>query len=383
MIVTRQKREEQELQTLAPYALKSGQSKGRRFAEQEDPHRTVFQKDRDRILHTTAFRRLEYKTQVFVNYEGDYYRTRLTHTLEVAQIGRSLAAALGANADLVEAICLSHDLGHSPFGHAGEQVLNELMHDHGGYDHNRQTYRIVTELEEGYPGWPGLNLSHELLEGIVKHESRYDIASSEGYDPTTRGSLEAQIANLADELAYSAHDLDDGLRAGLLAPEQPANLEIWRVVKDSIGWDGKNFDDMTRHRLIRRLTRLEITDAIQATDGRLLSTNVQSPEALQSLSENVICNSPTMAHMNDELKDFLYVELYNHYRIMRMTQKAYRFLRDLFEVFVKEPRQLPPEVQGRIEAKGLHRAVADYLAGMTDRYALMEWQRLFDPFSRP
>ncbi|HLY27256.1 MAG TPA: hypothetical protein VKQ72_13000, partial [Aggregatilineales bacterium] len=206
---------------------------------------------------------------------------------------------------------------------------------------------------------------------------------SEGYDPTTRGSLEAQIANLADELAYSAHDLDDGLRAGLLAPEQPANLEIWRVVKDSIGWDGKNFDDMTRHRLIRRLTRLEITDAIQATDGRLLSTNVQSPEALQSLSENVICNSPTMAHMNDELKDFLYVELYNHYRIMRMTQKAYRFLRDLFEVFVKEPRQLPPEVQGRIEAKGLHRAVADYLAGMTDRYALMEWQRLFDPFSRP
>src|SRR3954466_401750 len=186
MIITRQQREANEATMLAPYAVKSGDSQGRNYPEDEDAYRTAFQKDRDRILHTTAFRRLEYKTQVFVNYEGDYYRTRLTHTLEVAQIGRSLAAALGANVDLVEGICLSHDLGHSPFGHAGEHILNELMQDHGGYDHNRQTFRIVTELEERYPGWPGLNLTHELLEGIVKHESRYDVASSEGYDPTTR-----------------------------------------------------------------------------------------------------------------------------------------------------------------------------------------------------
>src|SRR5258708_33667919 len=238
MIITRQQREAAEAATLAPYAVKSGQSRGRRYPEDEDPFRTAFQKDRDRILHTTAFRRLEYKTQVFVNYEGDYYRTRLTHTLEVAQIGCSLAAALGANSDLVETICLSHDLGHSPFGHAGEQVLNELLREHGGYDHNKQTYRIVTKLEERYPGWPGLNLTHEVLEGIVKHESRYDMSSSHGYDPTTRGTLEAQIANIADELAYNAHDLDDGLRAGLLTHDQLDGLEIWQMVKEHAGWNG-------------------------------------------------------------------------------------------------------------------------------------------------
>src|SRR5215813_12584952 len=238
MIIMREQHEAQEVQALAPYGIKSRESRGRTFPEDDDPYRTPFQRDRDRIIHTTAFRRLEYKTQVFVNYEGDYYRTRLTHTLEVAQIGRSLALSLGANADLVEGICLSHDLGHSPFGHSGEYILNELMQEHGGFDHNRQTYRIVTELEERYPGWPGLNLTHELLEGIVKHESRYDISSSEGYDPTTRGSLEAQIANISDELAYNAHDLDDGLRAGLLTHHQLADLEIWGIVKESIGWDG-------------------------------------------------------------------------------------------------------------------------------------------------
>src|SRR5260221_7263154 len=200
MIITRQQREANEAQILAPYAVKGANSRGRTYPEAEDPYRSPFQKDRDRILHTTAFRRLEYKTQVFVNYEGDYYRTRLTHTLEVAQIGRSLASALGANVDLVEGICLSHDLGHSLFGHAGEHILNELMKDHGGYDHNRQTYRIVTKLEERYPGFPGLNLTHELLEGIVKHESRYDMSSSQGYNPSTLGKLEAQIANISHEL---------------------------------------------------------------------------------------------------------------------------------------------------------------------------------------
>jgi dGTPase len=383
MIITREQREAFEAQILAPYAIKSRDSKGRIYPDEEDLHRTRFQKDRDRILHTTAFRRLEYKTQVFVNFEGDYYRTRLTHTLEVAQIGRSLARALGANEDLVEAICLSHDLGHSPFGHAGEHVLNKLMADHGGYDHNRQTFRIVTELEHRYPGFKGLNLTHELLEGIVKHESKYDVASSEGYDPHTRGSLEAQIANIADEMAYNAHDLDDGLRSGLLLPEQPSHLAIWNLVKDDVGWDGDKLDDMTRHRLIRRLVGLEIKDVIFSTDKRLTEANPQSVQELQALSGNVICNSAEFERMNDELKTFLYDELYRHYRVVRMSVKAQRFIEQLFTAYIEEPAQLPFEVQGRIEQRGLHRAAADYIAGMTDRFALQEWERLFDPFTRP
>ena len=237
MLITRDKREAIESQTLASYALKSADSKGRDYHDPEDSYRTAFQRDRDRILHTTAFRRLEYKTQVFVNYEGDYYRTRLTHTLEVAQIGRSFARALGANEDLVEAICLVHDIGHSPFGHSGEAILNKLMADHGGFDHNKQTLRIVTKLEHRYPNWLGLNLSHELREGIVKHETQYDLsdATSEGFDPGLRASLEAQIANVADELAYNAHDLDDGLRSGLLKPEQLDDLAIWQMLKEHIG----------------------------------------------------------------------------------------------------------------------------------------------------
>lgn len=383
MLVMREQIEANEAEILAPYAIKARDSKGRHYSEDKDPYRTPFQRDRDRILHTTAFRRLEYKTQVFVNYEGDYYRTRLTHTLEVAQIGRGLARTLGANEDLVEGICLSHDLGHSPFGHAGEDALNELMRGHGGFDHNRQTYRIVTELEERYPGWPGLNLTHEMLEGIVKHESRYDVASSEGYDPTTRGSLEAQIANISDELAYNAHDLDDGWRSGLLTPEQPSQLEIFKRIKNDIGWTGEPFDDMMRHRVIRRLIGLEINDVIEATHKRLTESNPQSVEELQRLPDNVICSSPTFSRMNEELKSFLYAQLYRHFRVARMSAKAHRFLQQLFETYTAEPRQLPDEVQKRIERKGLHRAVADYIAGMTDRYALQEWERLFDPFTRP
>jgi dGTPase len=383
MIITRQQQEAREQEFLAPYALMSGKSKGRRYVEDEDKYRTVYQKDRDRILYTTAFRRLEYKTQVMVNYEGDYYRTRLTHSLEVAQIGRSLATALGANVDLVETVCLSHDLGHTPFGHAGEDILNELMQDHGGFDHNRQTFRIVTELEERYPGFAGLNLTYEVLEGIVKHESRYDRASSEGFDPSTRGSLEAQIANISDELAYNAHDLDDGLRAGLLTHEQLVDLEIWKMVKESVQWDGTRFDDMVRHQMIRRLFGLEISDVIAATNKRLEETGVQSSTEIQALSANVICNTPTFERMNNELKNFLYANLYHHYRVVRMAERAHRYLHDLFASYIKQPMQLPPEVQKRIESRGLHRAVADYIAGMTDRYALLEWQRLNDPFARP
>jgi dGTPase len=219
MIFTREQLENQEDNNLAPYGVRSRDSKGRSYPENEPAYRTAFQRDRDRVIHTSAFRRLEYKTQVFINFEGDYYRTRLTHTLEVTQIGRTIARALGANEDLVEAICLAHDLGHSPFGHSGEIALNRLLKDNGGFDHNKQSLRIVTKLERRFDGFPGLNLTWEVREGIVKHETEYDISDASDYDPELRGHLEAQIANAADEIAYTAHDLDDGLRSGMITPE--------------------------------------------------------------------------------------------------------------------------------------------------------------------
>jgi dGTPase len=383
MIINRELHEENELRTLAPYALKAKFSRGRSYEEPPDTYRTAFQRDRDRVLHTTAFRRLEYKTQVFVNYEGDYYRTRLTHTLEVAQIGRSIARALGANEVLVETICMAHDLGHSPFGHAGEDILNSLMQDHGGYDHNLQTYRIVTELEERYPGWPGLNLTHETLEGIVKHESKYDRASSLDFDPNTRGSLEAQIANIADELAYNAHDLDDGLRAGLLTLDQVEVLDIWQHLREKVGWKGHEFDEIIRHRVIRGLIGLEVDDVVLATDRGLRKSNVNSVEGVQTLPHNIIAQGTEMEQMNMQLKTFLFDNLYRHFRVVRMSKKAHRFISQLFESYTSEPAQLPFEIQKKIAQRGLHRTVADYIAGMTDRFALQEWERLFDPFTRP
>ena len=383
MPVTRQRREEIEAQILAPYASHSGESRGREHPEPEQDYRTAFQRDRDRIIHTTAFRRLEYKTQVFVNYEGDYYRTRLTHTLEVAQIGRSIARALGANEDLVEAICLVHDIGHSPFGHSGETVLNRLMADHGGFDHNKQSLRIVTKLESRYPQWEGLNLTFEVLEGIVKHESEYDISDAADYDPATRGSLEAQICNVADELAYNAHDLDDGLRSGMLSVEQVQHLELWQMLCDSIGWDGKHFDDMVRYRLIRRMVGLEIDDVITHTSAVLERANPQSLAELQAMPYNVIGHNDAYTRMNRELKDLLYSKLYRHYRVVRMAAKAERFITNLFEEYIRNPDELPGSVQARLEERSLHRVVCDYIAGMTDRYALQEYEKLFDPFARP
>ena len=383
MRIDRARLEEIEALALAPYATLARDSEGRQYREAEQEFRTAFQRDRDRILHTTAFRRLEYKTQVFVNFEGDYYRTRLTHTLEVAQIGRSFARALGANEDLVEAICLVHDIGHPPFGHSGEMILNELMQGHGGFDHNKQTLRIVTKLEERYPDWPGLNLTFEVLEGIVKHESEYDISDAQDFAPDKRGSLEAQIANVSDELAYNAHDLDDGLRSGMLTVNQVRHLELWRMVADNIGWDGREFDDMIRYRLIRRLIGLEIDDVIAHTAARLDEANPQSLDELQRMPYNVIGHAESYERMNRELKDFLYSQLYRHYRVIRMQAKAERFLRELFEAYVAKPDMLPDSAQTKLNGRSLHRVVCDYLSGMTDRYALQEWQRLFDPFERP
>jgi dGTPase len=384
MIITRQQYEETESRTLAPYAIKSCESKGRIYPDPEQRFRTAFQRDRDRILHTTAFRRLEYKTQVFVNYEGDYYRTRLTHTLEVAQIGRSLARALGANEDLVEAICLVHDIGHSPFGHSGEAVLNALMAAEGGFDHNKQSLRIVTKLESRYPNWPGLNLTYELREGIVKHETEYDLSDfqSEDFDPNKRGSIEAQITNAADELAYNAHDLDDGLRSGLIVPAQLEELAIWQMLKESTGWDGQQFTEQIRNRIIRRMLGIEIDDVIEATGDLLTQYSPASSDELQELPRNVVVHTDNLNALNRELKDFLFHHMYRHHRVVRMAVKAERVITELFDTYVKEPAQLPPSVQQAADERGLRRAVTDYIAGMTDRYALQEWQRLFDPFSR-
>jgi dGTPase len=382
MIISRQRLEQIENETLAPYGMRSRNSRGRAYPEEEHPYRSAYQRDRDRIIHTTAFRRLEYKTQVFVVTEGDYYRTRLTHTLEVTQIGRTLARALGANEDLAEAICLVHDIGHPPFGHSGEAALAVLMRDHDGFDHNRQTLRIVETLEQRYPEWPGLNLTYEVREGIVKHETEYDVSSAGKFEPGKRGQIEAQVANVADEIAYNAHDLDDGLRAGLLAPNDLDGFELWEMVKESVGWDGSDFDELWRHRLIRRLIGLEVTDAITATSKRLHEAGVKSVDDVQALTSNVVAFSAEMQARNRPHKDFLLQRLYRHHRVLRMQVKADRLLHQLFEAYIGEPRQMPEATQARVEQVGLYRAVCDYIAGMTDRFALDEHQKLFDPAER-
>lgn len=383
MIMTREMLEEIEDRNLAPYGFRSKYSRGRFYPEDEPEYRTAFQRDRDRILHTTAFRRLEYKTQVFITYEGDYYRTRLTHTLEVAQIGRTIARALGANEDLTEAICLAHDLGHPPFGHSGEAALARLMKDHGGFDHNRQSLRIVTELERRYPDFPGLNLSWEVLEGIVKHETEYDRAEAKDFNPDLRGHIEAQIANVADELAYTAHDLDDGLRSGLLTVNMLEGIELWEVLKESIGWKDGLLDDVTRHRLIRRLIGLEVTDLVHTTHQRLRESGVQSVDDLQRLPYNVVGFSEEFRRRNRQLKDFLFINLYRHYRVVRMAVKAERLIADLFNAYCAEPSILPGHIQRLIEQRGLERTVCDYIAGMTDRFAIEEHQKLFAPLTLP
>ncbi|MGB2895372.1 MAG: deoxyguanosinetriphosphate triphosphohydrolase [Anaerolineales bacterium] len=379
MIYKRELLEELEDKQLAPYGVRSRDSKGREYPDPEPKYRTAFQRDRDRIVHTTAFRRLEYKTQVFVITVGDYYRTRLTHTLEVAQIGRTIARALGANEDLVEAICLAHDLGHTPFGHAGERALAELMNEHGGFEHNRQSLRIVTTLESRFPQFPGLNLTYEVREGMVKHETEYDISDAKDYAPERRGNLETQIANIADETAYTAHDLDDGLRSGLLSIKQLQGLALWKKLSESIGWDAVELDDITRHQLIRRLLGFEISDVLESTSLALKASGAQSVNELQFLQSNVVVHSRSFTKMNRELKDFLFENMYRHFRVYRMQIKAEHILQDLFNAYTENPCILPIEVQERAKNCDIHRVFCDYIAGMTDRFALDEHSRLFDP----
>lgn len=380
---TRLQIETLEERSLAPYGMRSKNSKGRQYPENEAEYRTAFQRDRDRILHTTAFRRLEYKTQVFINYEGDYYRTRLTHTLEVTQIGRTIARALGVNEDLVEAICLAHDLGHPPFGHSGEAALARLMKDHGGFDHNKQSLRIVTFLERRYADFPGLNLTWETREGIVKHESEYDVADARDYNPELRASIEAQIANVADELAYTAHDLDDGLRSGMITPTMLEGITLWEILVESVGWKGPELDELSRHRMIRRLIGLEVNDLVHTSDLLIKEARLSSPEDAQRLPYNVVVFSEEMYRRNRPLKDFLYKNLYRHHRVVRMQTKAERIISELFNAYRSEPQMLPRHIQEIIAERGLERTICDYIAGMTDRFAVEEYNKLFEPLTKP
>lgn len=383
MKYNREYQETLEEQLLAPYAIHSKDSKGRKYPETEPDYRTCFQRDRDRVLHTTAFRRLEYKTQVFINYEGDYYRTRLTHTLEVTQIGRTLARALGACEDLVEVICMAHDMGHPPFGHSGESTLNQLMKDHGGFNHNHHSYRIVTEIEKRYPDFPGLNLSWEVLEGMVKHETEYDKTDVLDYSPDLRGHLEAQITNVADELAYTSHDLDDGLRSGMITPDMLKGIELWEMVAEKFRSENCGLDDLTRHLIIRELTGLQVTSMIESSAERIKSSGVQTAHELQSLPYNVVGFDEDMIKRNRTLKDFLFKNMYHQYRVVRMHKKAERILTELFNAYVEEPTMLPAQFQALIQDKGKERTICDYLAGMTDRFAVDEYAKLFDPSLLP
>ncbi|MDX2006918.1 MAG: deoxyguanosinetriphosphate triphosphohydrolase [Meiothermus sp.] len=362
---------------LAPYAARSAHSGGRAYPEGESRFRTAFQKDRDRINHTTAFRRLQYKTQVFVNYEGDYYRTRLTHTLEVAQVARSVARALGLHQELSETVAFAHDLGHPPFGHSGERVLDRLMRHQGGFDHNKQSLRIVTHLEQRYPGFRGLNLTWLSLEGMVKHEPKFNPADAAGYDPDQRPSLEAQVVNLADETAYYAHDIDDGLRSSVLRPGQLAEVGLLGDLMAELGLKPDSFDAVSRLTLVRELLGLIITDTITSTHALLERNKVGSLEAVRRHPVTLAQYSPELGQKLQELRRFLYTNLYRHPYIMQQRDKTEAVLVKLFEIYCKSPDLLPSGVRHSFEEEGLERSVCDYIAGMTDRYALEEYERLF------
>lgn len=393
---TREQLEQLELLTLASYAMKSAHSRGRQYPEHEAPYRTAFQRDRERVLHTTAFRRLQGKTQVFIVTEGDYYRTRITHTLEVAQVGRTIARALGANEDLVEGICLAHDLGHPPFGHAGERALNALLARDNGFDHNRQSYRIITELEQRYPDFPGLNLTYEFREGILKHNEEADQATGENDCPDLpeefrsglRPTLESQIAAIVDELAYNAHDLDDGLRAGLFSEHDVKPLQWWQRASDAAHIQiAEPFTDLKRHRTVRCLINLVVSDLLAESTRRIAalsahSTHAPSADDVRRWPEALIAYSPDAQRMNQELKAFLHEHLYAHPRVIRMAKKAERVIEDLFRAYMDEPRMLSVGAQRWLERLPRGRVVCDYIAGMTDRFALDEHARLFDPHER-
>lgn len=365
---------------LAPYAVDKHNSRGRVVQEEAPLGRSEFQRDRDRIIHSTAFRRLEYKTQVFVNHEGDLFRTRLTHSIEVAQIGRSIARRLHLNEDLVEAIALAHDLGHTPYGHAGQDALNSCMQGHGGFEHNLQSLRVVDHLEDRYAAFDGLNLTFETREGILKHCALNKAAElgevGERFLKKQRPSLEAQITNLADEIAYNNHDVDDGLRSGLITLEQLVEVKLFASHLDKVHADYPNLEPRRAiHETIRSMINTLVVDMIQQTEKNIQAANLKSLDDVRT-APTLAAFSSALLEQQRELKTFLHTYLYRHYRVMRMSTKAHRIIKELFMAFMSDSRLLPPQYQRQAEVDQA-RAVADYVAGMTDRYAIKEYRRLF------
>ncbi len=373
-----------EREDLAPYAARSVLSRGRKYPEEFKDARPHFERDRDRVIHCTAFRRLEYKTQVFVNHEGDYYRTRLTHTLEVAQIAKGIARRLGLNEDLAESIALAHDLGHTPFGHTGEETLDSLMADSGGFEHNLQSLRIVEELEERYPLFPGLNLTWETREGLVKRSVDTGACPREipeEFQPDQAPTLEAQIIELADEIAYNNHDIDDGLEAGYLEEEELLQqVDLWEELAGKVrskypGISGKRLKYQTISHLIGYL----IEDLVESTRLRLQEQHIKSLQDVRMAGRNLIGFSPPIQARNNALKLFLQEKLYKHYKMERMRLKAKRVIQGLFEAYLGHPTLLPIRQQKKADSDPLERVICDYIAGMTDRFAIEEYRRLFDP----
>ncbi len=369
---------------LAPYAQRSKNSLGRVYKEPEHDYRSCYQRDRDRIIYSTAFRRLEYKTQVFVNHEGDYYRTRLTHTLEVTQIARSIARSLKLNEDLVEALSLAHDLGHTPFGHSGEDALREIMKDHGGFDHNTQGLRVVDYLEKRYPEFQGLNLTYEVREGIIKHSTPFDYPRPTlPFESTKSPILETQVVDIADEIAYDNHDLDDGITSGLIKETALRPVPIWRDAQARVKKDCPGLkDEMRKYQIVRFLINMQVTDVIAETEKRIKRFKITSAKDTAEIPERIVVFSREVDQKRHPMREFLKKNLYNHYRVVRMSNKAYRFMSDLFKIYFDRPEQLPPSTQARLAKEDRHRVICDYIAGMTDRYALDEYKKFFEPYER-
>jgi len=376
---------------LAPYAAQQSSSRGRRIPEETPRYRTDYQRDRDRIIHSSAFRRLEYKTQVFVNHEGDMFRTRLTHSIEVAQLSRTIARILELNEDLSETIALAHDLGHTPFGHAGQDALNACMKDYGGFEHNLQSLRVVDKLEQSYADFPGLNLTFESREGILKHCATKNAKQlgdvGERFLNKQRASLEAQAVNLADEIAYNNHDVDDGLRSGLLDIEQLLEVRLFKQQFDVVNKEYPGIKDRRQiHEIIRRMINRQVVDLIETTKTKITNIKPSNIDSVRSQSEDIANFSSEMLDMNLELKRFLRTHMYAHYRVHRMSSKAAHIIQQLFNAFLNDPKLLNPKNRQIVMQKeqqnaeiGKARAVADYIAGMTDRYAIAEYGKIFDP----
>ena len=382
-MLTRDELEKREDSYLASHAMKSMNTRGRAHPEDEHPYRSVYQRDRDRIIHSTAFRRLEYKTQVFVNHEGDYYRTRLTHSIEVAQIARSISRALCLNEDLSEAIALAHDLGHTPFGHSGEDALRILMKHHGGFEHNVQGLRVVDILEKRYSQFSGLNLSWEVRESIAKHKLLSDDPNVIKFDLKKQPLLEAKIVDIADSIAYDNHDIDDSLKAGLITESGLQEVELWRYAKEKVREQYSNLtNEMENLHTIKYLIDMEVTDLITHTQSMIEKMKIKTTDDVQNCKERLVSFSPEISKKKLELQEFLQQNAYSHYRVVRMADKAKRFVEELFNAFIENPMQLPPEYQKWIEEAGLYQGVCDYIAGMTDRFAQDEYLKLFYPYER-